>query len=520
MKRMLLMFCALLALLPLTAQGESAEAIVTAQYPDAQVIASAQTADEAFFVLADADGAHRLCGAALTDGAWSLWLDSVDAIRPSGLGDGWNSWKYHDVTLTLTADALSIGYRTYGVPAWQYDFAKDAAGTWRFVRLRTLQGSFVDELTFAEGCVNQTSTKTYADGGMRVKVTPPCPMPWLTDCETLAGFDASAFPMDLGWLSREELARVAAELLPGYTLLDGKFSSRAVTFLMENPSGEVVFLGGVHEKGEWVWTESDPLPENVWCDSFHAGDGCLLIGYELPGEPDEWGDLPWVEYSIDLQDDGRWLVTGLFCYDIYDNVSFQPEGLYISMSGWVYGASTLERDITKIVWADYPVSLAEILPTCDPTWGVVGEESLPLYEDADGSVLLAEYFIATPVQVLDTEGELAQVRIADTDVTGWMPVGGLWLGADQLFEDEEENVEGEWYTYLCTAEYNAPLAVLTDGARLYTAPQEDAPAVEWEGSDVLLMADLGNGWYHVRNVDEMDCAYVRAGDFVSSFATE
>lgn len=34
------------------------------------------------------------------------------------------------------------------------------------------------------------------------------------------------------------------------------------------------------------------------------------------------------------------------------------------------------------------------------------------------------------------------------------------------------------------------------------------------------MADLGNGWYHVRNADEMDCAYVRAGDFVPSFATE
>lgn len=271
--------------------------------------------------------------------------------------------------------------------------------------------------------------------------------------------------------------------------------------------------GVTRTNGAWVWTESKPLPESVWCDSFHGGDGWLAIGYDLPGgEPDEWGDLPWVEYSIDLQDDGRWLVTCLFCHDIYEYVSIEPEGLYIGVNDLVYGPSTLERDITKIVWADYPVSLAELLLTCDPNCGVISETSLPLYADAEGSVLLADYLCATPVQVLDTAGDLAQVRIADTDVTGWLPISGLLLGADQLWEAEEEDLEGVLYTYLCTAEHNAPMVVLNDGARLYTAPQEDAAYTAAEAQDMYLMADLGNGWYHVRDFYTTESAYVLTSD--------
>lgn len=482
MKRFLLMLCTLLVLFALTARAEeSAQTIVLTQYPGAKVVSAAQTESDAFFVL----DTQRLCGVTRTNGAWVLWLDSASAIRPSGLADGWNSWRYQDVTLTLTGDTLSIVYQSKHSLNWQYDFAKDDAGTWRFVRLRTEESGLVDELTFADGCVRQTITRTYKDGEMWMNETPPCPMPWLADCETLAGFDAWDFPMDLICLPEEELARVAAELLPGYTLVDGVFSARAVTLLMENPSGETVFLGGVYENGAWVWTESMPLPENVWCGSFHGGDGWLSIGYDHSGdEPDEWGVLPWVEYSIDLQDDGRWLVTSLFCYDIYEYVSIEPEGLYIGVNDLVYGPSTLERDITKIVWADYPVSLAELLLTCDPNCGVIGETSLPLYADAEGSVLLADYLCATPVQVLDTAGDLAQVRIADTDVTGWLPISGLLLGADQLWEAEEEDLEGDLYTYLCTAEHNAPMVVLNDGARLYTAPQEDAAYTAAEVQDM------------------------------------
>lgn len=512
MKRLLPMLCTLLALFALTARAEeSAQTIVLTQHPGAKVVSAAQTESDAFFVLDMADGTQRLCGVTRMGGTWVLWLDSASAIRPSGLADGWNSWMYQGIALTLTDDTLSIAYRTTYSLNWQYDFAKDDAGTWRFVRLRTEESGLVDELTFADGCVNQTTSRT-----TWVKETPPCPMPWLADCETLAGFDASAFPMDLRWLPEEELARVAAELLPGYTLVDGVFATRAVTFLMENPAGETVFLGGVYENGAWVWTESTPLPESVWCDSFHGGDGWLAIGYDLPGdEPDEWGDLPWVEYSIDLQDDGRWLVTDLFCYDIYEYVSIEPAGLCLGMNDWVYGPSALERDITKIIWADYPVSLAELLPTCDPNWGVIGETSLPLYADAEGSVLLADYLCATPVQVLDTAGDLAQVRIADTDVTGWLPISGLLLGADQLFEAEEENIEGDLYTYLCTAEHNAPMVVLTDGARLYTAPQADAAYTVAELQDMYLMADLGNGWYHVRDFYTTESAYVLTGDCIA-----
>lgn len=180
MKRLLPMLCTLLALFALTARAEeSAQTIVLTQHPGAKVVSAAQTESDAFFVLDTADGTQRLCGVTRTNGVWVLWLDSTSAIRPSGLADGWNSWRYQDVTLTLTDDTLSIAYRTTYSLNWQYDFVKDDAGTWRFVRLSTEESGLVDELTFSDGCVRQTITRTYKDGEMWMNETPPCPMPYL-----------------------------------------------------------------------------------------------------------------------------------------------------------------------------------------------------------------------------------------------------------------------------------------------------------------------------------------------------
>lgn len=528
MKRLLVLIVMLLLVGAAQAEAPDPRAALEAVYPDAKVIASAQDEDDAFFLLEISNGAsYKLCGFALQDGVWTMTLDSDKAIRSSGLSDDFYRWIYDALSLSLTEDTLSICYA--GWTKWQYDFTKDENGAWRFIRLYVTDEANLryNELTYADGCVSQTYIDEYRDGTQEVSYTPPCPMPWLVGCETLAGFDASAFPMNLSYLLRAELARVAAELLPEHTFIDGKFSTYAATFLMDNPAGERVFIGGVYEDDAWVWTESTPLPADAWCDSFHAGAGGMSIGYDHPdSEPDEWGDYPYVEYVIYLQEDGRWMVESILDY-FDDWLHFEADGLYINITGTVYGQSTLERDITKIDWVSYPLTLEDVLPTMSDDWGVIREPSLPLYADPDESVLLAEYLYATPVHVLGYEeddsdkggeGYLAQVQIADSDVVGWMPAYGLFLGAEQLWEYTEIWEGKEWSCYV-TAEgalaMNGeilPGGTLPTGTHMYVAPEGEIIWTTDEEYWQCIMADYGNGWYHVRYAESTASCFVREED--------
>lgn len=525
MKRIMLLFLVLLAMtLPALGESPAAQSVVTTAYPGASILASAEDGDDAFFVLDMGNyKPRRLCGLTMTDGAWTLVIDSDTAVRPSGLSDGYRRWNYDKVALSLTADTLSIIHQ--GWYSWQYDFVRDDAGEWRFVRLYVADDVNLDydELTWADSCVSQTSISAYRDGTQETSCTPPCPMPWLADCETLAGFDATAFPMSLYALGDEDLSRVAEQLLPDYTYGIGKLGSEAASFLMTRPDGEVVFMGGVYEDGAWVWTESTPLPEDTWCDDYHSGGSSFIIGFDHPDDLiTEWDEPVYIEYVIYLQEDGSWKVETIF------NISeeafhFVPEGLYINMTGLVYGESSLERDVTKIDWATYPLCLEDVLPTMSHDWGVISEPTLPLYADPDETVLLAEYHCATPVRILEEaddlaekgwEGHLVKVQIADSDVVGWLPAYGVLTGQYQVWEAVEEDEDGEW-VYYETAEYDAWCVVLAKGASIYAAPEGEplwtAQGEEW----LVFMADYGDGWAHVKCRDSLESGFIRLADCVA-----
>lgn len=521
MKKLLVCLLSLMLTWAATAHGEeaSARAALEAVYPDAQIIASAQDADDAFFVLAE-NGQLRLCGYSLQDGTWTLTLDSDRAIRPSGLSDQYTRWNYSSIGLSLAEDTLSIVYQ--GWHELQYEFVREQDGQWRFVRLYVADESnrIYEELLLADGCVTQSYVRKYRDGTHKENITPPCPMPWLTDCETLSGFDATAFPMDLYGLGDEELSRVAAELLPGYTYKVGKFGWNAASFLMHRPDGALVFLGGVFEDGAWVWTESTPLPENAWCDDYHSGGDSFIIGWDHPGgEPDEFGDYPFVEYVIYLQEDGRWMVETVFDY-FGEYFHFVSEGLYINMTGLVYGESSLERDVTKIDWAAYPLRLEDVLPTMSHDWGVISEPRLPLYADQDEAVLLAEYECATPVHILEEaddldkrnwEGHLVKVQIADSDVVGWLQGYGILTGEYQVYDQHVADEDGDW-SYLTTAEEEAWYVKLAAGANLYAAPEGEVIRATDDGLYLMLMADYSNGWAHVKFPESLESCFVRYED--------
>ena len=507
MKRMMLFLLVLLAL-ALPALAESPGAVVQAAYPGAAILASAEAADEAFFVLDMGDyKPRRLCGLALQDGAWQMILDSDTAVLPDYYENEYRQWRWpYALAMTLAEDELTLSY-TRNAETESYIFRR-SGGEWRFARYEDHDRA--NDMLFTADWDGYALTEHRIDDRGDVQ-TPPCPMPWLAEEVSLAGFNARTFPVSVWDLTDEQLARVTALLLPEYAYGSGKFGLDAASFLMTRPDGEVVFMGGVYRDGAWVWTESTPLPQDAWCDDYHSGGSSFIMGWDHPeGLMTECDEPVYIEYVIYLQEDGSWQVETI--HNINEEAfHFVPEGLYINMAGPVYGESSLERDVTKIDWATFPISLEEALPTMSHEWGVISEPHLPLYADAEASVLLAEYLCATPVRILEGSGDLIRVQIADSDVVGWLPAYGVLTGGYQAWETVEEDEDGVW-AYCETAEYCVPYEVLDKGASLYDAPEGKVIWTTNEKWYLILMADYGNGWAHVKEPESLESSFIRLAD--------
>lgn len=522
MKRIMLLLLVLLAMtLPALGESPAAQSVVTAAYPGASILASAQDGDDAFFVLDMGDyKPRRLCGLTMTDGAWTLVIDSDTAVLPDYFENEYRQWRIpYTLTMALTEDELTLHYKK-NAETETYLFQRSEA-KWRFIRYEC--HDLANEMLFTTDWDGYALTEHRIDDRGDVQ-TPPCPMPWLAEEASLAAFNTRTFPTSTFDLGDEQLARVTALLLPQYTYVNGVFGWDAASFLMTRADGEVVFMGGVYEDGAWTWTESTPLPENVGCDDYHSGGSSFIIGWDHPGGLiTEWDEPVYIEYVIYLQEDGSWKVETIF------NISeeafhFVPEGLYINMTGLVYGESSLERDVTKIDWATYPLCLEDVLPTMSHDWGVISEPTLPLYADPDEAVLLAEYHCATPVHILEEaddlaekgwEGHLVKVQIADSDVVGWLPAYGVLTGQYQVWEAVEEDEDGEW-VYYETAEYDAWCVVLAEGASIYAAPEGEplwtAQGEEW----LVFMAEYSDGWAHVKFPESLESGFIRLADCVSA----
>lgn len=497
--------------LPVQAAAPEAVAAALALHPDMTVAFSVGSGDDAFLILQGAAGQQRLCVLERRDGQWTVAIDSDKAIRPSGIGDMYSNHIYDSLWLEWDGETLSVHYR-WSAYHWHDDFTRTQEGEWRFVR-RQYHDSLNDiteELTFAAGCVQQTYERRWESGETKHVDYPPCPMPWLgTDFLTLADFDAAAFPMDVTALEEEALSCVAETMLPGYTCVDGKFST-AATFLMDDAEGQRFFFGGVYGADGWTWVRSTPLPEETFCDSYHAGAGSLVIGFDKPGaQPDEWGDTPFNEYNIELQPDGTFQIVTMFDSED-DYFHIEAAGLYHNMDGLCYGVYTGERDVTKVDWQTVPHNFGEALALMSDAYGVIAETSLPLYGDAQQETLLAEYLYGTPVEVLSREAGAAQVRIIGSSVTGWLDAHGLRLGQEQMTwytEWDDRYGMGFWRESIAAS---APMIKAPEGAQLFDAPEDRVTWADVSGDWLQLMADLGNGWYHVCFRDSAESGYIRA----------
>ena len=516
----------LLCLVTLTAYAEDdLTQTVLALYPAADICACVQEGATAFVALDEGENVpHRLLGFERTDGTWVLTIDNATALLPQyrTRSGGYRYQSHKGLTLTLTDGMLTASYESLGQITENYIF-RQVDGAWRFVRHEKIDwGNRMRlDLDFVDGVATQSRTDT-ASG--ESEITPPCPMPWLEEAALLSAFDASAFPTLLYDLDgTEHLARVAELLLPDYEYVGGKFWVNAASFLMYNADGELVFLGGTYADGAWAWAESNPLPADTGYDDYHSSGDSFSIGFDHPAdEVDEWGDDIYIKCIISLCGDGSWRVTNLFNsgYEWMDFGSGTSgddvtPGLYISLTGLIYGECTLERDITKVDWSTFPLSVEEVMSYMSRDWGVVGnafgDDLLPLYADAAQTTLLAEYTLGTPVHIFEREGNMALVQIADSDVTGWLDESGLLLGGDQLLPEslwDDEAMDGYWIT----ADWLCQQVEVEKGTVFYAAPEGDVLHTVGYGAWLHVMSYCDNGWYHVRFTEDARSFYVRAED--------
>ncbi|MBR3765084.1 MAG: hypothetical protein IKK57_11130 [Clostridia bacterium] len=277
----------------------------------------------------------------------------------------------------------------------------------------------------------------------------------------------------------------------------GWVGENTAMFMEDTPEGRI-FVGYVRqEDGRWLRTESTPLPEGAVCQYIITEEDSFYFSYPHPqGLKNEDGSTKWMTVLIRLESDGVWRFFGgqLSAYEVF--FGYDNDILLVNLLGYAYGTYTLDRDVRTIDWSAIPMTWDAAAACLAPDMGVIGAQPLPLYADAAGTTLLAEYHIGTPVTVLEQEADMARVRIWDSDVIGWVQADGLLLGSDQVLVTgtyEDEDGVQQW---LGLATTTVPACLTGSAANLYDAPDGTIIRVA-EGETMLLLADLGNGWYHV-----------------------
>lgn len=186
----------------------------------------------------------------------------------------------------------------------------------------------------------------------------------------------------------------------------------------------------VYEEGENAVRVTQPLPEDVYIDFFHAGSGDLEF---------EWAQQN-MSASFTRREDGRWLLAWCTCYgpsaDIYFSNNAFGIQTYDDKGERYYRVGTFKGDADL-----FNVSLDDLTgaePELDQSgWAVVNNpdpaDRLHLRAKADRSARsLGKFYNGTPVQVLAQKGDWTQVQLGfgPTALTGWMMTKYLTFGAD------------------------------------------------------------------------------------------
>lgn len=484
MKRVLSMLCVLLGLWSFAGAEEIdrgvMEAVLSA-HPGWEIISADQWGDAAAAALAQGDE-RILCVAEKYNGQWTLTIDNPTALLP---GQTPEILMDTDIALYWTYQDPSAGNPV----SWRYSaFKRD--GVWDNVSCTLIEVN-------GEGVTDETSV-SWRDDGVMWRISNRCdwnenhlaqrrsayvPAAWLEPYLPLAAYDVNIVPQlnpyYVGsWLSQENLARAAAQLLPDYTFLAGTVNDVGLELFMRRPDGAKVLVG-VTSQGttdDWCVVESTPLPENAFygyenfTESLYVGG--LLVSVR-PFADGSWGvDCIWPETAEGtVAYFGRNWVSGDVLPNARRTVGSHP---------W--------SDLTAIDWTNLPCTLQQAVDCVDPDgWATVNNpdpsDRLHLREKADkNSASMGKYYNGTPVEVIKRGKTWTQVRILG--VEGWMMTRYL------AFDLAAQAITPALPDLYLTDDWAA--------RRIYQSPASNAPNQEApHGESAVIIGVVGDDWYHV-----------------------
>ena len=193
---------------------------------------------------------------------------------------------------------------------------------------------------------------------------------------------------------------LCAQLLPGYTYVDGELGEGIFALLADSPDGERRFYGCVQTGTGWDVTESKPLPPDAM---FFVEDwpfeGECTIGFEHPGREGR----PWLSFSL-CWDGGTWRIAWS-TMNAGELIRYEDGHLASDMYDDWYGELTFSLDAAQADWLTLPATFAEAMARMDTTgcetlnagWSAWEEEADPWAPNAEavafGQIHLPEYTV-------------------------------------------------------------------------------------------------------------------------------
>lgn len=297
--------------------------------------------------------------------------------------------------------------------------------------------------------------RAFLEAGMDVQYTDAMPVvlseALLTRLETKP-FDSliSCWGTDTTFLTQDAFDRSAYPLPENAIIRQNRVEENSLVVLAEVAGVNYLY---VYEEGSVRM--SQPLPEDVYIDFFHAGSGSI--------------HFIWDEYNMSAsfvrREDGQWALSWCTCYGPEMDIHFTATAFgvrqYIGYDEGFRVGTLPGTDLFTVNLSD----LTGATPTLDQTgWAVVNNpdpaDRLHLRVSADKSARsLGKFYNGTPVQVLSQKGDWTQVQIGfgATARTGWMMTKYLAFRADM------DNVRDAFPDLFFREEYEAHGAYLSSG---------------------------------------------------------
>ena len=236
----------------------------------------------------------------------------------------------------------------------------------------------------------------------------------------------------LAWEVSDEMIDFAAQVAPGYFLLDGAHHGNTAMLILEDEDSQLYFAGCVKNGDDWTVTLSAPLPD-VWLELTHTSANFAVLNLYsstlLPGRY-SLGDTD-CNFSIRLQEDGRWLIEEVRVDDgflYFSEGRVDAEG---STGGTLYGETLFSRDITGVDWLTFPLTLAEAADQMAlEDWAVTARVA-QLFDGPMGDPL-ALYQPGVPLRLLEERRGYYRAAILGSKTEGWFRMDELLIGRDQL----------------------------------------------------------------------------------------